>query len=315
MSPHTAAIMLFLATSVWAASFPAYKVLLAKLTPMGVQGWRYLAAGVLILAWSAFGFTSPLDRRTLAQGFVLGLVLWSGYTLQAYGIDLTTSSRAAFFTSLLTLFGPLFYRLMTKRRFRRTFLLWWGLALSGLALLTLRGWTWGWNLGDSLCLFGAMVFGGQMVLVDRWATRRNARLLNLIQVLCIFVVTCVWALAVGEDPTRIRSLNGREWIILIGLALFPSWLAYEWQFRAQPRLQTPLASLIYALEPLMAAVIAWVWVGETLRPGQWLGAGFVVAALIGSTRSPIFHGMENPMTPPVENPAVRTPRDGSTGNC
>lgn len=283
-----ALFLLVMATGVWAASFPAYKVLLTKMTPIGVLCWRYIVGSILVSLFWFPSLTKGFNRVVWVRGLGLGVILWMGYTLQAYGLGRTTASRAAFFTSLLILFGPLFYRLSHMRHVRPGLWKWWALALVGLAFFTFDDWGWSWNIGDFYNTMGAAVFGMQMVLVDRWATRENASHLNLVQMVWIALASMIWSSSTDGRFLSIKALTGQDWIILVGLALLPSWLAYEWQFRAQPVLQTPLASLVYATEPLMASILSYFWIGEGLRSVQWLGAAFIVFALIGGGSSPIF---------------------------
>lgn len=304
------AFLLFIATLSWAASFPAYKHLLQKLHPLELQMWRYLLAAGFVFLFRSREIRKGLKKDIFIPASLIGLVLWVGYTVQAFGIKLTSASHAAFLTALLTLFGPLFYRMFTRRRFRGIYLILWFLALMGIGLLTIRNWQWFWGWGDTLCLIGAMAFGLEMVLVDLWTKKENVRSMTFILLLVIALVTAIVCIFMGQSLKGISSLDAFDWVVLIGLAIFPSWLAYEWQLDAQPHLQTPLASLIYATEPLMATMIAYVWVGERLQAIQWLGAFMVLIALIGSQRFPIFaiDESESNLAPvlPSDAPEIRS---------
>ncbi len=283
-----AMLLLFIATLSWAASFPAYKHLLVKLDPMALQMWRFLLAAGLIITFRYREVMKTFRRDVMIPGLFLGVVLWVGYTVQAFGIKWTSASHAAFLTALLILFGPLFYRIMSGRRFRPIYFGLWFLALVGIGLLTIRNWHWSWGWGDTLCVVGAIAFGLEMVMVDRWARANNVRPLTFTLLFVIALFTAIICLISGQSLHQIRTLNGVDWVALMGLALFPSWLAFEWQLDAQPYLQTPAATLIYAMEPLLATLIAYWWVDESLQWVQWIGALCVVLALLGSQRFPIF---------------------------
>ena len=283
-----AMFLLFIATLSWAASFPAYKHLLVKLDPLSLQMWRFLLAAGLIILFRSRELKKIFRRDVVIPGFLLGGVLWVGYTVQAFGIKWTSASHAAFLTALLILFGPLFYRLMTGRRFRPIYFGLWFLALVGIGLLTIRDWRWSWGWGDTLCVVGAIAFGLEMVMVDRWARVDIVRPLTFTLLFVIAIFTAMICVVSGQSLDQIRALNGVDWVALLGLALFPSWLAFEWQLDAQPYLQTPAATLIYAMEPLLATLIAYWWVNESLQWIQWIGAVCVVLALLGSQRFPIF---------------------------
>jgi len=310
--------LLLLTTTVWACTFPVYKILLAVWTPVQVQFWRYAlgTAWMGLLGRLRFG---ARDLRATGRGVLIGLVLWGGFTAQVYGIRYTTASRAAFLIALLVLFGPLLYFGMARldphgpvRRVPRTYGLYWGLALVGVGLLTLRDWTWDWNRGDSLSVVAALAFALQMVWVDRWVDPAEGRWYAFLQVAAVALGTALWALVLGE-PLIADSNPPWAWMTAAALGLLPSWLAFEWQMRAQPRLQTPVASFIYALEPLEAALLSWVLIGERLTVGQWLGGCLIVGALLGTSvlvTEPVRRGMEEgrgrrrPVEAPVPRPRM-----------
>jgi drug/metabolite transporter (DMT)-like permease len=58
------------------------------------------------------------------------------------------------------------------------------------------------------------------------------------------------------------------------------------QARAQRHVSADKAALIYAMEPVFAALFAWVWLSEGLSLRSGLGAGVVVLALVWSEWRP-----------------------------
>ncbi len=289
--------VLLLATTIWAATFPVYKAILAVWHPVQLQFWRYTLATGLILLFGGM-HRSPRPRPVIRRGILLGMILWGAFTAQAYGIAYTTASRAAFLTNLLILFGPGMYLVMARWASRGTVRFvqmsrraivryggFWLLAGCGLALLTLRNWTWTWNIGDTLCTCGALLFAMQMVWIDYWDTRSHARLYAWLQMAVVAVLTLVWAWVLGVPLWPTPGWTAGEmsrWLAVLALALLPSWAAFEWQARAQPHVHTPIASLIYATEPFQAALLAMVFLGERLTAVQWVGGMCITAAIFGA---------------------------------
>jgi len=311
----TAVGLLVLTTTVWACTFPVYKILLSVWTPVQVQFWRYTLGTVWMLLLGRLRFRAR-EPRDIVRGVCIGLVLWGGFTAQVYGIRYTTASKAAFLIALSVLFGPLLYFGMTRlaphgpvRRVPRAYGLYWTLALAGVALLTLRDWVWDWNRGDTLSAIAAVAFGLQMVLVDRWVDPADGRWYAFLQVAAVALGTALWALTLGV-PLVPTSNVAWAWVTVGALGLLPSWLAFEWQMRAQPRLQTPIASFIYAMEPLEAALLSWVLLGERLTAAQWLGGSLIISALLGTSvriAKPVEQGGAGGRKPrrPVEAPVPR----------
>jgi drug/metabolite transporter (DMT)-like permease len=56
--------------------------------------------------------------------------------------------------------------------------------------------------------------------------------------------------------------------------------ALVWQMRAQKHMSSARAALLLCFEPVFATITSWVWLGERLSPGQWAGAGLIVAGMI-----------------------------------
>jgi drug/metabolite transporter (DMT)-like permease len=67
---------------------------------------------------------------------------------------------------------------------------------------------------------------------------------------------------------------------LLYLALFATALVLWLQALAQRVVPAYAAALIFALEPVFAAIFAYFMLGETLSLQGWLGGGLVVVAMI-----------------------------------
>ena len=92
-----------------------------------------------------------------------------------------------------------------------------------------------------------------------------------------------------------------EWspvtVILIPFLALSSVATFGGQLVGQKLVRPTEASVLYALEPLVAAATAWISLGDRLAPTQWLGGFTILAAsLIASIR-------KAPAVPPA-SPAV-----------
>jgi drug/metabolite transporter (DMT)-like permease len=118
--PNPAHVGILLVVSlIWGTTFMATRLLVAgdapALSPGGLVFWRFLIAGVALLAFlpraslsgsggagTSNGFPFPL----WLAGLELSLWLWAGYATQAIGLQYTTVTRSAFVTSLNVVFVP-----------------------------------------------------------------------------------------------------------------------------------------------------------------------------------------------------------------
>ena len=80
----------------------------------------------------------PLCSSRAAAPLLIGVALFAGYAFQTAGLHLTTPAKAGFITGLSVVIVPLFAALILRQPPARNAWLGVGLAVVGLALLTLQ---------------------------------------------------------------------------------------------------------------------------------------------------------------------------------
>jgi drug/metabolite transporter (DMT)-like permease len=169
-----------------------------------------------------------------------------------------------------------------------------GLSLSGLVLVA-EVWQGGGSLdagGVAAALGAALCLAGYYLMGERGSTTRDPVALTCWS----FVAAALfWAAAAPFwpfDPAVLGSwvpisLGARElplwvlvgWIVVLGAAL-----PFSLSLVALRHLPPTTAGLIATVEPVLAAVVAWVWVEQVLSGWQVLG-GLVVLTGIGLART------------------------------
>ena len=300
-SPHNPArvrraeLMLVLTTLIWGASFSIVKYLIdAGVAPMAVTAWRFGLATVLFVLLFARRVTALPARATLVHGLILGLLLHAGFALQTIGLGITSSSRSGFITALYVIFTPLLQIILTRRAPRPNVWLGITLVLLGLWGLTAPDGTlagliepWrqgGFNPGDALTIGSALFFAIYIVLLDRYATGGEIVELTMIQ---LAVVAVCSTMHVGVE-SALQTTDGAvmipaaiaPWAGIIYLSLLASVLATYWQTLYQRDTTPSRAAVIFTLESVFAAVIAAVFLGESLSPLAVAGGVLIVAGLL-----------------------------------
>ena len=138
----------------------------------------------------------------------------------------------------------------------------------------------GINLGDVLTLICAAIFALQIVFVNRWANRQNEIQLTWMQ-LAVSAVLSFLALPFESRPHfdfAFESLGAAAFT-----AVFASALAIWMQLRYQPRISPAAAAVIYACEPVMAGIAAWMILDHIPPMATLYGAAFIVAGMILSS--------------------------------
>ena len=69
------------------------------------------------------------------------------------------------------------------------------------------------------------------------------------------------------------------------VALLASVISYGLEMIALRRLSKGVFGILMSTEPAAAALMAWMILGEALRPVEWLAMAAVITASVGATRS------------------------------
>jgi drug/metabolite transporter (DMT)-like permease len=70
------------------------------------------------------------------------------------------------------------------------------------------------------------------------------------------------------------------WSAVVFTAVVATAIAFVVQTGAQRVIPPTHTAVVFASEPVFAAVFGMLWVGEVLPPGGWLGAALILAAIL-----------------------------------
>lgn len=266
---------LLLTTIVWGATFPATKAALEQISPLSFLFLRFLLGLFVVLAvllpvrgrlaWDAYTMRISL----IATGW-----LFLGYVLQTVGLRFTTASNSAFITVLYVVFVPLYLR-------RLGFHMWLssGIALIGLWFLVRP--TASANWGDLMTLASAAAFAAHMVCLERYT--RTADPVSLFVWQLFFMTLALLGAMWWEHPTASMFEPSRTLIVGLVVTGVLATGAFAVQMWAQRLLPAQQIALLFAVEPAVAAWLAWYFLGETLDAVGWLGSVMILAGvLLGS---------------------------------
>jgi drug/metabolite transporter (DMT)-like permease len=276
-------IGLLYAAAIWGATFVVVKSLLNYIDPVIMVAYRFLFAGSVLLIFLV------AQRRPVGKGWgrslFLGIILWLLYIPQTIGLKYTTASNSGFITGLFVAFIPLFMKVIFRRNPNLMEIMASAVSLSGLWILT--GGLSDVNLGDILTLVAAMTYALHVLYSDKYMKMG----------IDPFVISCQQFLIVGalslitglilDLPLNVGTVNAG--LVIIFLALFPTLSAFVIQMIAQ-KITSPLrVSLIFALEPVFAAIFAWTIGGESVVMHRALGGLLIfLALLISGLPAPSF---------------------------
>lgn len=276
-------------TVVWGTTFPAMKLLSAHLDALQIIWLRFVIALVVL---------APLWRGMLRHerrwGCALGLLLFLAFWLQIEGLARTSSNRNAFVTGLNVLVVPLIAMALLGRRYG--WRLWAAcvMALSGMALMFHENEPW--NLGDTLTLASTVFYALYILALEECARRTAAQPLRATrmaaaQATVMAAASTVLLLAQGGGGSMgwlrsVAELPLNALVALIYLGLLASVVVVTLQAWGQQRVDAMRSAIVFGLEPVFAALTAWVLLGERLGWAGLAGATLIVAALVFSQLPP-----------------------------
>jgi drug/metabolite transporter (DMT)-like permease len=242
-----------------------------------LQGTRFLLASVMVAIWT-WKDIRKTTKKSLKAGLILGLLLGIGFALQTIGLKYTTASKAGFFTGTLVVLTPILQIIIERRLPSVGNAI--GVILVGIGIFIFSSPAGGaLNIGDFLVLACALVFAFYVVYLDVFTKDKFDREIVFYQ----FIVTAAMGFILApflENPV----LNPTTDVVysILYLSLFASTIALFVQSKYQRETTPTKAAIIFTMEPVMAAIIAYFALNEVLGPTALLGAGIMLAGLFVS---------------------------------
>ncbi|HCC57007.1 MAG TPA: EamA family transporter [Solibacterales bacterium] len=258
---------------IWGTTFVLVKGALADVSPLLFLVLRFgLAAAILAAIYGG-----RFERASLAPGLFAGVFLFLGYFLQTAGLQFTTPSKSAFFTSLSIPLVPLLGALVYRTRPRRIEVIGVAVATAGMLLMTVQGLSLHFGTGDLLSVGCAVAFAGHIVTVGHYSGRSNFQTIAVMQIVvaaALAALTFWWA-----EPVRAHWNAGVLTAVAV-TGVFATALAFSVQAWAQQYTAPTRTALIYTLEPVFAWGTSRILLGERLPWTTAAGAMLIVCGVL-----------------------------------
>lgn len=268
---------------VWGVEFVLVHNAIAKLQPHSFNTARFGVASLFIATCLlCLRLPGRFSMRMLLNGFLLGLLLFLGFACQTFGLLYTTVSNCGFITSLSVMLVPVFAYLLLAERQRFFTIAGVCVASAGLYLLTAAG-DAPFNQGDFLTLIGAAMFALHIVYTGKYSRSYEVLRLTLVQLVTVTLLSFASA-SITEDWLRLLDVrvvgNSSVLVAILVSALLGTGVAILMQTWAQSHLSSTRVALTYSLEPVFAALTAFIVLNEQLAPAAWVGAMFILSGIV-----------------------------------
>ncbi|WP_407879765.1 DMT family transporter [Owariibacterium komagatae] len=276
-------LLLLLTALIWGAAFVAQSAGMEQNGPFTFNTIRMILGGIVLIPCIALfdkmrhvrlGWRSA-DKNLWVGGCLCGVALFTGATLQQFGIQYTSAGKAGFITALYVIFVPL-CRLFAGKRPGK--LLWGSVALAavGMYLLCMDG-SLALSKGDVLVLLGAFGFTAHILIIDHFSQKVDGVRMSCIQFFVAGALSLV-CMFLFEAPSVPAILSA--WAPILYASLLSCGVAYTLQVVAQKDTDPTVASLILCLESVFAVLFGWLLLGETLSMKELLGCILMFVAIV-----------------------------------
>jgi drug/metabolite transporter (DMT)-like permease len=270
--------LLGLAVAVLAVSWGAPLARVTAAAPLAVAMWRMTLATGLLLPFAAARGTLVVPARHRPAALLSGLLLGLHFGLWIPSLWLTSVSASV----VLVTTQPLWVLLLSPRflgvRIVRRNVVSFALALTGVVIIAGGDFQLSPRalVGDVMALAGATCMAGYMIVGKR--LRREVPLAGYLTVVyggaAVTLVVGVIALRVPPWPTVAVA-----WLPLLGMALGPTLTGHTLLNWALAHLEAYRVNLAVLLEPVLASLWTWLFIGEVPPLHVLPGAALVLGAL------------------------------------
>ena len=232
--------------------------------------------------------TSPRELAFLALFGVCGVAFVQLFYFAAIAhLQIGISLLIQYTAPLLV---ALWARFVFKEHVRRRVWLALGLALVGMSVMVDL---WGGvplnSLGVTLSLVSACTFAAYLLLAEHAVSRRDP--ISLL-VYGFFFASLFWAIVQPwwsfpfDDVTDHISLLGNladsqlpTWVLMLTIVLVGTIVPFILMVGSLQHLPATTVGMVAMLEPVLGALVAYLWLGESLAAQQLIGGAIVLAAI------------------------------------
>ena len=262
-------------TVFWGTTFIVSKLVLTEISLINYLTIR-LSIAALVMNIIAFKFRKLINIKILIAGSILGIILFISYVFQMWGIQFTSASNAGFITGVSVVLVPIFSLMIFNLKPQLTSILGVGLAFIGLFLMSGTSFT-NLNIGDVLVFVCSIAVAFHVLFTGKFAPKYNIYLLTAIQLTTTSILSIFLSLLTKNNFVEI---SWNIFWVLTYLALFGTVYTFLMQTAMQRFTTATRTALVFTMEPVFAALFAFIIAGETMSVLGWIGGGFILTGML-----------------------------------
>ncbi|RHR10924.1 DMT family transporter [Pseudoflavonifractor sp. AF19-9AC] len=271
--------MLFAAALIWGTSFFIMKNALDAVPVFFLLAIRFTAGAVLLALvcgrrWKAF------TPDYLWRGAIMGGFLCLAYSVQTFGLSMTTPSKNAFLTAVYCVLVPFLTWAVVKKRPDRYNIAAALLCVTGVGLVSLNE-QLSINTGDLLTLVCAIFYASHIVAVEKVSPGKDITLLTVFQF--AFAGLFAWIGGALTETFPAQALTDPQvFLPLAYLCVMATTVALLFQNVGQVWSDPASASVILSLESVFGVLFSVIFYGDPVTPRLLMGFVLIFVAVVCS---------------------------------
>lgn len=259
-------------------------------TPTSAAFWRLLLSLPLLMVWQFYdlkkngGVATPrFTWKDIKPFVIVGFLFALDLTMWHWSVELTSVANSTLLANMAAIFTAVGGFLFFGQRFSKTFIA--GMILALMGAMSLMGHSFELapeNLsGDVLGLITAVAYAGYMI--SSAIARKRFSTVSIVLGTAIFGALFLLPVALSETGDFIpTTLQG--WLPLMGLAWFTHAVGQSLIIYALAHLPAAFGSVGLLIQPVVAAVLAWILFSEALGIYHFIGALLIISGILVSKR-------------------------------
>lgn len=279
--------ILLLAAAIWGLGTVFIKGIVEDIPPFWLVGIRFFSAGLVFLAAFFPQLIKLYREKRLADhlriGFLLGVLMISGYMFNSWGLVGTTASNSSFLTGLYCVIVPFVAWIISRKRPTVFNIVAAVLCVFGIGLVSISGsdgFSIGW--GDAVTLVSAVLMAIHLAATSKFAPGRNIMALTFLQFLFGGALSLVFASFLEPAPALELFIMPEMIASIVYLILFATCAALLFQNIGLAKVPAASGSLLLSFESVFGVLFSVAILGEVVTLPMLAGFTLIFAAVLVS---------------------------------
>ncbi len=272
-----AIIILFIVTALWGLTFPLIKNAVANIAPLEFVTIRFLLAAIVLLPFIIKEIKQN-NYSLLIAGICLGVLNSAVYATQTIGLQTISSAQAAFIVGMNVIFIPFLAAFFKVGAIKIIDVITAIICVIGLFIFT--NFAIRFHIGSLWCLFSAISIAASIVYLQFITTKKTISSFKLLAFYQILFTAPIPAVFSANFSSLNYFINIHVLIAILFCAIFATSIALLLQTKYQRYVDTTKVALIYSLEPVFAALFAFIINKELITLNMLLGGIIMLLGLV-----------------------------------